>query len=112
MWQAGQLSGELCRDGQDRIGFAYHPDWLEHGFRVGHILPLQTEPFRPEAGKAHAWFANLLPEGAAHERILRSLGVGDDDFVLLRETGGDCAGALTNTFTNPASFSLSLGVRG
>ena len=94
VWHAGQLAGELWRDGQDRIGFAYHPDWLEHGFRIGHILPLQTEPFRPKDGKAHAWFANLLPEGAARERILRSLGVADDDFVLLREIGGDCAGAL------------------
>lgn len=94
VWHDGELVGELWRDGQDRIGFTYHPDWLEHGFRIGHVLPLQEDAFEPTDGKAHAWFANLLPEGAARERIVRSLGVADDDFVLLREIGGDCAGAL------------------
>lgn len=94
VWHADRLVGELWRDGQDRIGFTYHRDWLEHGFRIGHILPLHTEPFAPADGKAHAWFANLLPEGAARERIVRNLGIADDDFVLLRAIGGDCAGAL------------------
>jgi len=94
VWHNGQLVGELWRDGQDRIGFGYDADWLEHGFRIGRVLPLKTEPFAPEDGKAHAWFANLLPEGAARERIVGNLGIADDDFVLLREIGGDCAGAL------------------
>jgi len=94
VWHKGKLAGELWRDSQDRIGFAYHPDWLEHGFRIGHVLSLQEEAFEPAGGKAHAWFANLLPEGTARDRIVRSLGVADDDFVLLREIGGDCAGAL------------------
>lgn len=95
VWHAGRMVGELWRDGQDRIGFAYHRDWLEHGFRIGNVLPLQTGVFAPADGKAHAWFANLLPEGAARERIVRNLGIADDDFVLLRAIGGDCAGALS-----------------
>ncbi|NEZ04277.1 type II toxin-antitoxin system HipA family toxin [Wenzhouxiangella sp. XN201] len=94
IWHAGRLVGELWRDRQDRIGFAYATDWLDHGFRIGHVLPLQPDPFAPEDGQAHGWFSNLLPEGAARERIVRNLGVADDDFVLLREIGGDCAGAL------------------
>ena len=94
-WHEGRLVGELWRDEQDRIGFAYHPEWLEDGFRIGHVLPLQSDPFAPESSGAHAWFANLLPEGAARERIVRKLGIADDDFALLREIGGDCAGALS-----------------
>ncbi len=95
VWHAESLVGQLWRDGQDRIGFAYHPDWIESGFRIGHVLPLQAEPFTPEDSRAHAWFANLLPEGMARERIVRQLGIAGDDFVLLREIGGDCAGALS-----------------
>jgi len=94
VWHAGRMVGELWRDGQDRIGFTYQRDWLEHGFRIGNVLPLQTGVFAPADAKAHAWFANLLPEGAARERIVRNLGIADDDFVLLRAIGGDCAGAL------------------
>ncbi|MFU8878579.1 MAG: type II toxin-antitoxin system HipA family toxin [Wenzhouxiangellaceae bacterium] len=94
VWHADRVVGELWRDGQDRIGFAYHPEWLEQGFRIGNVLPLQTGAFAPADGKAHAWFANLLPEGSARERIVRNLGIADDDFALLRAIGGDCAGAL------------------
>jgi len=95
VWHAKRLVGQLWRDGQDRIGFTYHSDWIEHGFRIGHVLPLQSEAFTPEDSRAHAWFSNLLPEGAARERIVRQLGIADDDFALLREIGGDCAGALS-----------------
>ncbi|PKL94621.1 MAG: kinase [Gammaproteobacteria bacterium HGW-Gammaproteobacteria-8] len=95
VWSAQRPVGELWRDAQDRIGFAYDPSWLEQGFAIGHILPLQTESFDPAEGLAHAWFANLLPEGAARERIVRNLGIADDDFGLLRAIGGDCAGALS-----------------
>lgn len=95
VWHARSRVGELWRDGLDRIGFVYCPEWLEHGFGVGQILPLRQQPFEPADASAHAWFANLLPEGAARERIVRRLGVADDDFVLLREIGGDCAGALS-----------------
>ncbi len=94
VWHAGQSVGELWRDEQDRIGFAYHPGWLEQGFPIGHILPLRPSAFDATGGKAHAWFSNLLPEGAARERIVRHLGLADDDFLLLRAIGGDCAGAL------------------
>ncbi|NBB91831.1 MAG: hypothetical protein GVY32_01520 [Gammaproteobacteria bacterium] len=94
VWHAATIVGELWRDGQDRIGFAYGADWLEHGFRIGRVLPLQEQAFEPAEGQAHAWFANLLPEGSARERIVRNLGIADDDFLLLRAIGGDCAGAL------------------
>jgi serine/threonine-protein kinase HipA len=102
VWHAGRPVGELWRDGQDRIGFAYHADWLEQGFPVGRILPLRSEAFAPAEGQAHAWFSNLLPEGAARERVVRNLKLADDDFSLLRAIGGDCAGALNILPTDQA----------
>jgi len=95
VWFEDQRVGALWADRQGRMGFRYDEDWLATGFAIGHVLPLRPEPFSPEAGQAHAWFANLLPEGRARERVVRSLGVSDDDFSLLREIGGDCAGALS-----------------
>ena len=44
--------------------------------------------------RAHRFFANLLPEGGARERIVRRHKVPDDDFALLRVFGRECAGAL------------------
>ena len=95
VWFEDQQVGALWADRQGRMGFRYDDDWLDAGFAIGHVLPLRPEPFTPEAGRAHTWFANLLPEGRARERVIRSLGVSDDDFLLLREIGGDCAGALS-----------------
>ena len=44
--------------------------------------------------RAHRFFANLLPEGAARARIVRRHRIPDVDFDLLRAFGGECAGAL------------------
>ncbi|MEX0732336.1 MAG: type II toxin-antitoxin system HipA family toxin [Aquisalimonadaceae bacterium] len=95
VWHGDTLVGHLWRDAQDRLGFGYNKDWVEQGFPLSHTLPLRSERFPPNDGIAHAWFANLLPEAGARERIVRALRVADDDFVLLREIGGDCAGALS-----------------
>lgn len=103
VWHAGREVGELWRDGQDRIGFAYHAGWLEDGFAIGRVLPLRSEAFVAADGEAHAWFSNLLPEGAARERIVRNLKIADDDFTLLRAIGGDCAGALNVLPTDQSS---------
>jgi serine/threonine-protein kinase HipA len=95
VWFEQRRVGDLWRDGQDRIGFQYGEDWLASGYAIGHVLPLREEPFEPGEGLAHAWFSNLLPEAGARDRIVRQLGVSDDDYSLLRRIGGDCAGALS-----------------
>jgi serine/threonine-protein kinase HipA len=95
VWCGPHLVGHLWRDGQDRLGFQYEPDWLKAGFRLSTQLPLTTEPFAPEAGQAHFFFRNLLPEAGARQRLVASRRLSDSDFVLLREFGGDCAGALS-----------------
>ena len=95
VWHADRLVGYLWRDAHNRMGFRYDEAWLEDGFRLSLRLPLRPAPFPPEEVSAHAFFSNLLPEGGARERLLRARRLSDNDFVLLREFGGDCAGALS-----------------
>lgn len=95
VWHEGRLVGYLWRDAYNRMGFRYDARWLDDGFRISVRLPLRTEPFPPEQASAHFFFANLLPEGRARERLVRTRLISDDDFTLLREFGGDCAGAFT-----------------
>src|SRR6056297_381477 len=51
VWHDATLVGELWRDGQDRIGFAFHPEWLQHGFGIGRVLPLREDISSPPTGK-------------------------------------------------------------
>lgn len=95
VWFEDRLVGFLWRDARGRIGFRYDDAWLTDGFRLSVRMPLRSDPFPPEAGAAHFFFANLLPEGRARERLIRTRRISDDDFTLLREFGGDCAGALS-----------------
>ena len=56
-------------------------------------LPLAESTYR--GGAAHGYFANLLPEGPLRQRLARRFGISaDNDFALLANLGGECAGAL------------------
>ena len=96
VWNDQRLVGYLWRNTQGRIGFRYDEEWLtQGGFSVSHTLPLRNEDFAPEEGRAHRFFANLLPEGGIRDQIARDLKVANTDFDLLRAIGGECAGALS-----------------
>ena len=96
VWCDKQLVGYLWRNTQGLMGFRYDEGWLSRGgFRISQTLPLRHEEFTPEAGFAHRFFANLLPEGGARERTVRDLKIPNTDFDLLRAIGGECAGALS-----------------
>jgi len=99
IWSDDRLVGYLWRNqtSPQGIGFRYEHDWVgKGGFAISQTLPLQTDEFPAEAGGvAQKFFANLLPEGGARERIVRDLKTSGTDFDLLRAIGGDCAGALS-----------------
>ncbi len=83
-------------EGDDRSGlrFTYAPTWLTNSaaFPISLSLPLRIEPW---AGEAAAWFGNLLPEAGARAAVCGRLGLSvSNDLALLREVGGECAGAL------------------
>ena len=99
VWSEDRLVGLLWRDqsSPQGMGFRYIEDWVSTtGFAISQRLPLKSEAFPAEAGgSAQQFFANLLPEGGARNRIVRDLKIPDTDFDLLRAIGGDCAGALS-----------------
>lgn len=96
LWYEQRRVGKLLRNPAGAIGFRYDPEWITGGgFAVSRSLPLTIREFAPEEGTAQRWFANLLPEGAVREHIVRDLKLPNTDFDLLRAIGGECAGALS-----------------
>ena len=96
VWNGQRLVGRLRRNTFGQMGFRYDPGWLSGGgFAISQTIPLVPGEFTAEAGVAHRFFANLLPEGAFRERIVRELKTSSTDFNLLRAIGGECAGALS-----------------
>jgi serine/threonine-protein kinase HipA len=95
LWYEKQLVGTLWNNELDRIGFCYSDDWLasETRFPISLQLPLQAIEFPADEGKAHRFFANLLPEGQARAQIINDLKITDSDYSLLEAIGGECAGA-------------------
>lgn len=88
--------GNLRTDDSNRFCFRYADDWLnaKNAFPVSVTLPLG--PDEEIGGKAHAFFANLLPEGLVREAVCRRLGISEsNDVELLRAIAGECAGALS-----------------
>ncbi len=95
VWHDAKLVGKLWQNATGRIGFKYEFNWLDNGFAISQQLPLISEVFTPDEGKAHQFFANLLPEGDARNHIVRDLKIANSDFALLKAIGGECAGALS-----------------
>jgi serine/threonine-protein kinase HipA len=89
------LVGVIEANDLRRMSFKYSDSWLESpdSFPVSRSLPPDADPYPPE--RAHSFFANLLPEGLVRQSTARRLGISEDnDFEMLKEIGGECAGAL------------------
>ncbi len=89
-------AGQLSRDETGRLGFSYREAFLHSpgATPLSRHLPLQAEVFADQATRA--FFANLLPEGAVLDQVVRRLGLSRDNiFGLLEQMGGDCAGAVS-----------------
>jgi len=88
--------GQLTQNDSGELGFSYRAEWLGNSQAVplSQSLPLQTEPFlNPQC---HGFFGGILPEEAKRERIAKNLGISKkNDFAMLAEIGGECAGAVT-----------------
>ena len=76
--------------------FQYDPSWVgaPEALPISLKLPVRPEAF--EANQSKPFFSNLLPEQEVRRMIAKKLGVSEgNDFKLLEELGGDCAGALS-----------------
>jgi len=98
VWFEVEPVGTLTPAADGRMSFAYDAAWLASAgaFPISASLPLRAAPY--DDGTGHAFFANLLPEGAVREAVCGRLGISrDNDLALLRAIGGECAGALSVT---------------
>lgn len=89
---AGRRVGQLIRKDNGNLQFRYDRGY--DGPPVSHALPVRAEA-HPHA-VARAVFGGLLLEGDGRGALARALGLSaGNDFGLLEEVGGDCAGAIT-----------------
>ncbi len=90
-----ELAGHLrLIDG--KLSFAYAAAYLANpqAIKLSFALPLQTEAFDEQRSKA--FFGGLLPEGKLRTLLSKQFGVSkQNDFALLKEIGGECAGAVS-----------------
>lgn len=92
VYLSGRRTGRLIRKGNGNLQFRYDPGYA--GPAISQALPIQSAA-HPHA-TCHAVFGGLLLEGDARAVLARNIGVSvGNDYALLRELGGDCAGAVT-----------------
>jgi serine/threonine-protein kinase HipA len=92
VYLAGEHAGTLTRKDNGNLQFRYDPAYA--GPVISQALPFQqnAHPHRV----CIAVFGGLLLEGEPREVLARNLGVSaSNDFALLEDIGGDCAGAIT-----------------
>ncbi len=90
------LAGHLIQDDHGEMVFDYVQSWLEKpgALPLSHSLPLRQERFKRR--ECRGFFAGILPEESKREMIARNLGISArNDFAMLEQIGGECAGAIT-----------------
>lgn len=90
------LVGTISVMDQGQMSFTYDPRWLatKGAFPLSVTMPLQTDPFADTV--IGPWLANLLPEEQQLLALTRVLGLSSSDsLAILREIGGDTAGAIS-----------------
>lgn len=81
----------VLKEHNSRLSFKYLDDATES---IAYQLPLQKEAFGDK--ETRSFFSNLLPEGDVVKKIAQIKQVSlHNPFALLRELGGECAGAVS-----------------
>ena len=90
------LVGRLIQDDHGLLLFQYDESWLNkpNAIALSYSLPLQNEQFRGK--QCRGFFGGILPEEQKRELIARNLGISArNDYAMLEQIGGECAGAVT-----------------
>ena len=90
------LVGHLSQSREGQLSFIYTKEWLHHKDRMplSISLPLQAEPFKQKECKG--FFSGILPEEAHRSIIANIFGISArNDYSMLEQIGGECAGAVT-----------------
>jgi serine/threonine-protein kinase HipA len=88
--------GHLIQNEQGQLAFTYSNVWLHRADAIplSTSLPLREESF--SRNECRGFFEGILPESGQREQIARNLGISArNDFALLEQIGGECAGAVT-----------------
>ncbi len=91
-----QQVGTLVQNNDGDIIFEYDGDWLNNpeAKPLSQALPLTKRRFNRK--ECRPFFAGVLPEESKREIIARNLGISArNDFAMLEQIGGECAGAVT-----------------
>ncbi len=91
-----KLVGLLIQDDDGQLSFGYSNNWLEDPLAVplSHSLPLREMAFSRK--ECRGFFAGILPEENKRKIIAANLGISaQNDYALLEQVGGECAGAVT-----------------
>lgn len=89
-------AGLLVQDMTGQLSFTYDQSYLQHpgAIPLSFSLPLQEAKFNNS--QCRGFFSGLLPESEVREVVAKNLGISaKSDFSMLREIGGECAGALS-----------------
>src|SRR5713101_2295190 len=88
--------GHLVQDDSGEMTFRYVESWLNRSGAtpLSQSLPLRKERFKRK--ECRGFFAGILPEESKREIIARNLGISPrNDYAMLEQIGGECAGAVT-----------------
>jgi serine/threonine-protein kinase HipA len=91
-----ELVGQLTQDDGGQMTFQYDASWLGKPGPIvmSRSLPLRKGPFTQK--ECRGFFGGILPEEDNRKIIARILGISDkNDFAMLEQIGGECAGAIT-----------------
>src|SRR5437899_5425328 len=91
-----ELVGHLVQDDDGQMSFEYLESWLAKpgAAALSQSLPLRKERF--PAKECRGFFGGILPEESKREIIARNLGISArNDYAMLEQIGGECAGAVT-----------------
>jgi serine/threonine-protein kinase HipA len=91
-----ELVGHLIQDKGGQMVFDYVERWLQKpgATPLSQSLPLRKERFK--RNECRGFFAGILPEESKREIIARNLGISArNDYAMLEQIGGECAGAVT-----------------
>lgn len=106
------LVGHLVQDDGGQMLFGYTENWLNKpgATPLSQSLPLRKERFK--GNECRAYFAGVLPEESKRESIARNLGISArNDYAMLEQIGGECAGAVTFIPTSEALPAPNYGYR-
>lgn len=90
------LIGHLLQDEHGQTLFEYAQNWLKHANAIPLSLSLPLREGQFGERECRPFFAGLLPDEAKRRLIAHNLGISaNNDFAMLGQIGGECAGAIT-----------------